>query len=441
MMPPSRHLVVLVFAAAFPMAGTAAMAQPKIEVKGQIKAFPIAVDAPRLLPDAAGASLEGIRSEFHKTLEFDLSFSGFFELKDVSAYPGGAAAEGLTDATISFDKWLTIGAKALIKTGLGMMGGRPRFEVHLFDTVAARELWSNTYKGGLNEVRQKAHQAANDIVQYFTNERGAFDTRIAFVKKLPGKTEIWTMDYDGANPQPAVRNGHRSLFPSWHPSGKRMLFTSWVQGKPDLFEYDLEKNISRIISNRPEMNLGGFYSPDGKSIAFTWSQDGNHEVYRLNPDGSSPVRLTNDWSIDITPSWSPDGKQIAFVSNRSGNPHIYIMNADGSSPKRLTFNGDYNQTPRWSPRGDVIAFTARDDRKIMDLFTIHVQTGELKRLTQDQGNNEEPSWSPNGRYLTFLSDRTGTSQVWIMNADGANQRRITNLNQALQTPSWGPWSQ
>jgi TolB protein len=115
------------------------------------------------------------------------------------------------------------------------------------------------------------------------------------------------------------------------------------------------------------------------------------------------------------------------------------MNADGSGVERLTFQGKYNQTPDWSPRGDVIAFTARDERNVFDLFTVDVKTKTIKRLTQDQGNNEEPSFSPNGRHVVFTSTRDRRQRLYLMNADGTNQRPLP-IDDAT-TPAWGPFAE
>jgi TolB protein len=115
------------------------------------------------------------------------------------------------------------------------------------------------------------------------------------------------------------------------------------------------------------------------------------------------------------------------------------MNADGGEQRRITFQGNYNQTPQWSPRGDQIAFTARDERKVFDVFTVSPETGKVGRVTQDQGlTNEEPSWAPNGRLLVFTSDRNGLPQLVVSTPTGERQKVVTSDAAELATPAWGP---
>ena len=185
--------------------------------------------------------------------------------------------------------------------------------------------------------------------------------------------------------------------------------------------------------------MGGVYSPDGSRIAFTASDGGNSDVWVMSADGTGARRLTNHAALDLSPSWSPDGKRLAFVSDRAGTPQLYVMGADGSDPKRLTFQGNYNQTPQWSPRGDQIAFTARDERKVFDVFVVTVASGRIDRITQDQGRtNEEPSWAPNGRLVVFRTDRNGAAQLVVSDPKGERQTVVAGGVGDLSAPAWGP---
>ena len=68
----------------------------------------------------------------------------------------------------------------------------------------------------------------------------------------------------------------------------------------------------------------------------------------------------------------------------------------------------------------------RDERLKYDIFLVDPNTSDITRLTQDEGNNESPSFSPDGHQIVFTSTRSGKGKnVYIMDVDGNNQRRIT----------------
>ncbi len=429
-----RYLTISFLLLALP--GTSLAERVYIDISGAtFRPYPLAV--PRVRPEAGVPDGDPLADTLTERIRYDLEVSGLFQILDPRSFLA-SPNEGMTASTIRFQDWADVGADGLLKIRLAPAdGGGIRLEARLFNVTTASELERFSYEVDPKRPRQTAHRLANDLFRYFTNERGIFDTKIAFIRKAKGRKELWISDWDGNAPRRLV-GGDLNLLPAWHPAGDRIVFTSYRDGDPDLYEVTLDGSVRTVVGG-DAMYTGGAYSPDGSRIAFTRTIDGNAEIYVVGVDGRGLKRLTHAYGVDTSPTWSPDGRQIAFVSSRHGNPHIFVMNADGSNQRRLTFQGNYNQTPDWSPRGDVIAFTARDERNVFDLFTVNVETGEIQRLTQDTGNNEEPSFSPNGRHIIFTSTRTGSSQLWIMNADGTNQRPLRMPPGTYYTPAWGPW--
>ena len=380
----------------------------------------------------------GVRaSDVSDVVRSDLALSGLFDVLDPKGFladPG----EGFAAPSIRFARWADVGADGLAKARVRQAGADLEAELHLYEVRAGREVLATTARAAAADPRALGHRLADAIVRYYTREPGVFSTKIAAIRKAKGTFELVLFDTDGKNPRVLLSEHAILLTPAWRPDGKEILVTSYRAGRPEIWTFRLADRSFHRLSNVANA-MGGVYSPDGKRIAFTASDAGNSDVWVMNADGSGARRLTNHPALDLSPSWSPDGKRIAFVSDRAGTPQIYVMSADGGDPKRLTFQGNYNQTPQWSPRGDLIAFTARDERKVFDVFVISPESGRIDRITQDQGRtNEEPSWAANGRLMVFKTDRNGAGQLVVSDAKGERQTVVAGGVGDLTAPAWGP---
>jgi TolB protein len=382
-------------------------------------------------PRAAQEAAEVVRS--------DLALSGLFDVLDPKGFladPG----EGFAASSIRFARWADVGAEGLVRARVRRDGGELVGELHVYEVRAGREALVRTVRAAAAAPRAVGHRMADEIVRHYTREPGVFSTQIVAIRKARGLFELVLFDADGKNPRVLLSERTILLTPSWRPDGKELLLTSYRSGRPELWALRLDDRSFRRVGQISNA-MGGVYSPDGRRIAFTATEGGNSDVWVMGADGTDARRLTREPALDLSPSWSPDGKRIAFVSDRAGTPQIYVMNADGSGVRRLTFQGNYNQTPQWSPRGDLVAFTARDERKVFDVFVVPPDGGRVDRITQDQGRtNEEPSWAPNGRLVVFRSDRAGPSQLVISDPRGDRQTAVAGGGGELSAPAWGPLS-
>jgi hypothetical protein len=178
------------------------------------------------------------------------------------------------------------------------------------------------------------------------------------------------------------------------------------------------------------------------TIAFVSDRDGNNEIYLMQPDGSAPRNLTQHPASDTWPAWSPDGSQLAFISDRDGNDELYVMRADGSGVRRLTERATPERQPAWSPDGTRIAF-ASDLGASTDIFVLRLDASNRpapRNLTNAPAVNEAPAWSPDGTQIAFVSSRDdGEWEVYTMQADGSDQRNLTNTNLGDdRDPAWSP---
>jgi Tol biopolymer transport system component len=148
--------------------------------------------------------------------------------------------------------------------------------------------------------------------------------------------------------------------------------------------------------------------------------EGDRAVYTMNADGSNQKILTSNLTFSNYPVWSPNGQLIAFQA--LGNVvhlknQIYIMEADGSNLRNLSNSEEHDSLPLWSPNGQLIAFT-----RSLDLNS--------SSNTLSEGSN------------TSCNKLKGQTDIYVMNADGTNQKRLTNIgldNELLSIPIG--WSQ
>ena len=215
-------------------------------------------------------------------------------------------------------------------------------------------------------------------------------------------------------------------------------FFSARDGNNEIYVMDPDGSRPLRITNNPASDVDPDISTNGRDIVFTSNRGGNNDIYIVDSHDGTVENLTNNPANDGWARWAPDGQHIVFHSNRDGNFELYMMNRDGSDPVRLTDYPGVDQYPEWSPNGQEIAF-----RRDVDIYVLDVASGQTRRLTDAPPLNQMPSWSPNGKQLAFMSTRTGYISVFLMNADGSNQRNLTPKNPGdldgdwiSRAPSW-----
>jgi Tol biopolymer transport system component len=183
-------------------------------------------------------------------------------------------------------------------------------------------------------------------------------------------------------------------------------------------------------------------SPDGSFIAYS----------QVNPEGSSIERVDSlsgtvtvlnegsGWSL--VPSISPDSTRIAFTSDADGNYEIYTMAADGTDVRQLTFTDPPLQHvgPKYSPDGSALLYASdadeADPANFQDLWVMPADGGAGTRITTGLNNRESRSWSPDGSQIVTHTIVKGIGQLVVMDADGSNQRQITQI--PADTPEFSP---
>ena len=281
--------------------------------------------------------------------------------------------------------------------------------------------------------------------------------QISFDSDRGGNWDIYVVRSDGTAVRQLTDHPADDWISSWSPDNNRITFESNRDGNYEIYTMNADGSNQQRLTHNADHDGFPSWSPDGSKIAFLSRQAGNYDIYVMGIDGSNAIRLTDHPTEDSSPSWSPDCTHMVFTSQRNGNDNIYIMNADGSDVRQLTANGAQNWRPSWqpklsnlshtvSPAGLIVFYSERDGDA--DIYLMNPDGSDQRPLTDNDADDTSPAWSPDGSLIAFESDRDDPSphtcfpncnyNLYVMNADGSNQRRLTNLPGAEWHANWSP---
>ncbi|MEZ4542261.1 MAG: hypothetical protein R3C43_19970, partial [Chloroflexota bacterium] len=181
----------------------------------------------------------------------------------------------------------------------------------------------------------------------------------------------------------------------------------------------------------------------GKILFFS-DRNGDEQLMVMDPDGNNVAIWTGG-----APKWiyatakrnedlAPDGSARVIVSSEQvRNSQLWIIDAQSGSRKQLTHFNQIAYDPVWSPAGNRIAFISPEPGND-ELYMINADGSDLRRLTENDWEwDKHPTWSPDGSQIVFWSNRqTKRKQIWIMNADGSNVRNLSNNEYNDWDPVW-----
>lgn len=369
----------------------------------------------------------------------DLQRSGLFAPIPVSDLPS-RPDEG---TEVQFRDWRLLGTPNLVIGKVTEVGeGRYSVEFRLFDIFKAAQLTGFKFESDFLDLRRTAHEISDIIYEQLTGERGAFNTRIAYVTEVRDQTGnprygLSIADSDGFNPKRILESSQPIMSPAWAPSGRELAYVSFEGQQARIFIQDIATGKRREVASFPGLNGAPAWSPDGSKLAITLSKDGNPEIYILDIPTNRLRRLTKNASIDTEPAWAPDGQSLVFTSDRGGRPQVYRVPASGGKPERVTFEGNYNARASFSPDGTKLIMVYGQNGAFR-IALLELQNNSVLVLT-DARLDESPSFAPNGSMVLYTTTDSAGTRLAAVSTDGRARHTLGIQQGEVRESAWSPF--
>ena len=262
--------------------------------------------------------------------------------------------------------------------------------------------------------------------------------QIVFQSDRDGSFDIFVTNADGTGLRQVTRDPSDDLKPSRAPPARdaraRIAFQSDRDGDGEISTIDGDGNGLRQLTHNLTSDTDPAWSPDGSAIAFVGHRGGETDVFVMRPDASAQRPVTADDAIESSPPWSPDGDELVFGVTRGSGSTISRIDIRTRARSEITDGTAVDSHPSWfrfsNPNGssaDLIAFdrvpSAGGDYEVM---TFNVANGALNDLTMSRSQDVTPVWSSGGGHVAFVTDRDRDRDLYVMNADGTQQTRLTS---------------
>lgn len=282
---------------------------------------------------------------------------------------------------------------------------------------------------------------------------------IAYASKQDGTIQVWLMDTAGNQLRKITNMPAGACQPTWSPDGNQLAFISPCDGRHDQYPgaqiYLINADGTNLhllpVPDDPEGDFEPAWSPNGNEIAFTSLRGGSSHIFLYDLSTNVLTQVTNSHYIDRQPFWEPSGTHLAFLRVFLYDQIWWVDVSDLTNLKETQFS-PYNNIsdywPAWSPNGKVVLYS-----QILSGFYPYLESlmvsnrayGTERRIRPGGPDMSYPiaevNFSPDGNYLAFESWPDGLNHdIWIMDIQGQNLRKLTEDPGPDFGPAWRPGS-
>ncbi len=323
-----------------------------------------------------------------------------------------------------------------------------------------------------NRSYRLTYDQADDYSPQFSPDGNA----ILYVSEANGNPDLWFMKTDGADAAVAISDPSPDYDPNWRQDIDDILFVSERTGNAELYRTKPPMGSSAEIIYDNGVSGGGESLPEGDAFAVHFNSNGG-QVNRISfyiankpaeftwkllgwendqpsthvfAEGNTTPNASGWHVVSIEPVDVPEEFAVALYYLSSHRPGIGFEFGDSSrsfysmgpfwynywqrimiratmvipEPIQITNNPATDRYPVWSPDGSKIAFSSDRDGT-MDIWLMNADGSNETKLTDGLGNNIKPEWPVDNNIIYFVSDRDGDNDIYRINIDGTNLMPIT----------------
>jgi len=223
---------------------------------------------------------------------------------------------------------------------------------------------------------------------------------------------------------------------AWSPDGKTLAFSG---GAGIILLNPTDASAHRLTEPPPlAEDWGPSFSPDGKRVLFVRSRDTgfSEEIMTIPVYGGSVARVASEPARILgPPQWSFDGQSVIFASDRNSHPALWRVSLTDEAPIEINDSGWY---PAVSRKGYKLAYQrVTRSLNVWEMNLVEKQKHILIPSTSETDQGPGPQLSPDGAKIAYMSDRSGTMEIWASDQDGRNPLQLSAIGSA-GTPRWSP---
>ncbi len=262
---------------------------------------------------------------------------------------------------------------------------------------------------------------------------------VAFWRDLPGNSGIYLVSALGGPVRRIVAMEDCRGF-NWLPDGKHLIVSEPFAGQHfRLASAAVDSGQRQPLASDPmEDQMAPSVSPDGKTLAFIGWTASHGDIYLMPVNGGRSRKLTEAGESVL--AWTPDGREIVFNRQPTGLSRIPVT---GGTPRAITTSAASLGVPAIARRGNLLAYVVNEVNE--NLWRIDLDGASPGmvvvpvRLESSIRKQWDPSYSPDGRRLAFGSNRSGSDQVWVSDAQGGGAAQLTHFEGPRPgCPRWSP---